>query len=127
MHRVDGELQLGQVKTDGSVREVPVPKSLLPILLAHRQAQEAERAGHLAQLAGPAKKSERAAVEAWDKGHMFTTTLGTPIEPRNVNRHFDTLWRQVRRTAKVIYVDVAEELQRGAVDKLAFLFEEPVR
>jgi len=33
--------------------------------------------------------------------------------------------RQVRRTAKVIYVDVAEELQREAVDKLAFLFEEP--
>jgi hypothetical protein len=29
------------------------------------------------------------------------------------------------RTTKVIYVDVAEELNRDAVDKLAFLFEEP--
>jgi hypothetical protein len=29
------------------------------------------------------------------------------------------------RTTKVIYVDIVEELQRDAVDKLGFLFEEP--
>ncbi|MEV4266377.1 site-specific integrase [Kribbella sp. NPDC049584] len=161
LHRVDGELQLGLVKTDGSLREIPVPKSLLPVLDAHRKAQEAERAGHLAELAAPDKKKEcAAAIEAWDKGFVFTTMLGTPIEPRNVNRHFDALCaksgvRRIRfhdlrhscasllwsqgvpleqiqdilghadpRTTKVIYVDVAEELQREAVDKLGFLFEE---
>ncbi|WP_407657654.1 tyrosine-type recombinase/integrase [Kribbella turkmenica] len=88
---------------------------------------------------------------------MFTTTIGTPIEPRNVNRHFDALCaksgvRRIRfhdlrhscasllwsqdvpleqiqdilghadpRTTKVIYVDVAEELQRDVVDKLGSL------
>jgi integrase len=162
LHRVDGALQLGQVKTDGSDREIPIPKSLLPALLKHKKAQEEERAGHLAELAGPDKKKQRAeAVRTWDKGYVFTTTLGTPIEPRNMNRHFDALCakagvRRIRfhdlrhscasllwsqgvpleqiqdilghadpRTTKVIYVDVAEELQREAVDKLGFLFEEP--
>ena len=91
---------------------------------------------------------------------MFTTSLGTPFEPRNINRHFDKLCassgvRRIRfhdlrhscasllwsqgvpleqiqdilghedpRTTKTIYVDVAEDLQRGAVDKLGFLFEQ---
>jgi len=139
---------LGLVKTDSSLREIPVPKSLLPVLLKHQKGQEAERAHHLAELAGPERKKERAeAARAWDKGYVFTTMLGTPIEPRNVNRHFDDLrhscasllWSQGvpleqiqhilghadPRTTKVIYVDVAEELQREAMDKLGFLFEEP--
>jgi integrase len=81
---------------------------------------------------------------------VFSTTIGTPIEPRNVNRLFDVLceWTGVWRIrfhdlrhpcasllysqgvpleqiqdvlghadprTKVIYVDVAEELQRDAV------------
>jgi integrase len=92
---------------------------------------------------------------------VFTTLIGTPIEPRNINRQFDALCaqasvRRIRfhdlrhscasllwsqgvpleqiqdilghadpRTTKLIYIDVAEELQREAMDKLGFLFEEP--
>jgi integrase len=140
------QLQLGPVKTDGSARVIPVPAPLPNVLRAHRRAQVEER-----QTAG----------QAWqDGGFVFTTGLGTPIEPRNINRHFDKLCassgvRRIRfhdlrhscasllwsqgvpleqiqdilghedpRTTKTIYVDVAEELQRGAVDKLGFLFEE---
>ncbi|WP_410794050.1 tyrosine-type recombinase/integrase [Kribbella sp. C-35] len=162
LHRVGGKLQLGSVKTDGSSRVIPVPKPLLAVLTKHRAAQEVERAGHLAELAAPDKKEEKAAaLRAWEQGYVFTTTIGTPIEPRNVNRHFDAMCaksgvRRIRfhdlrhscasllwsqgvpleqiqdilghadpRTTKVIYVDVAEELQRDAVDKLGFLFEDP--
>jgi integrase len=36
----------------------------------------------------------------------------------------DILGHEDPRTTKTIYVDVAEDLQRGAVDKLGFLFEQ---
>jgi hypothetical protein len=50
-----------------------------------------------------------------------------PIEvlTTRVEQLQDILGRTDPRTTKVIYVDVAEELQRDAVDKLGFLFEEP--
>ncbi len=91
---------------------------------------------------------------------MFTTSLGTPVEPRNVNRHFES-WCElavVRRirfhdlrhscasllyslgvpvdqiqdilghgspvTTKLIYVDVAEDMHRGALNQLGALFED---
>ncbi|MEV0290678.1 tyrosine-type recombinase/integrase [Kribbella sp. NPDC050820] len=45
---------------------------------------------------------------------------GVPLEQiQDILGHADP------RTTKVIYVDVAEELQRDAVDRLGFLFEEP--
>ncbi len=146
LHRVKGELQLGPVKTDGSARVIPLPAPLLKVLRAHRRAQDADR---------------EEAGRSWKEGHyVFTTSLGTPFEPRNINRHFDKLCalsgvRRIRfhdlrhscasllwsqgvpleqiqdilghedpRTTKTIYVDVAEDLQRGAVDKLGFLFEQ---
>jgi integrase len=91
---------------------------------------------------------------------VFTTGLGTLIEPRNLNRHFDRLCRkaEVRRIrfhdlrhscatllydqgvsieniqdvlghssptiTKMIYVDATRKVQRDAVDKLGFLFDE---
>ena len=91
---------------------------------------------------------------------MFTTSLGTPVEPRDVNRHFES-WCElaaVRRirchdlrhsgasllyslgvpldqiqdvldhsspvTTKLIYVDVAEDMHREALDQLGALFED---
>jgi integrase len=143
---VKGELQLGPVKTDGSARVIPLPGPLLKILHAHRRAQDADR--------------EEGGRSWKEGGFVFTTSLGTPFEPRNINRHFDKLCavsgvRRIRfhdlrrscasllwsqgvpleqiqdilghedpRTTKTIYVDVAEDLQRGAVDKLGFLFEQ---
>jgi integrase len=147
LHRVEGKLQLGPVKTDGSARVIPIPKQLLGVIRAHRSLQESDRLD---------------AGKKWkEQGYVFATRTGTPIEPRNVNRHFDRLCEStgVRRirfhdlrhscasllysqgvpldqvqdilghesptTTKMIYVDVAEEIQRDAMDRLDFLFEEP--
>ncbi|WP_329483422.1 site-specific integrase [Kribbella sp. NBC_01484] len=146
LHRVDGALKLGDVKTDGSTRLIAVPKPLVSALRVHRaaQAQEKKNAG-----------------KSWqDGGYVFSTMIGTPIEPRNMNRHFDRLCEKagVRRirfhdlrhscasllysqgvpleniqdvlghssptVTKVIYVDVAEDVTRDAVDRLGFLFGE---
>ena len=77
LQRVNGRLRLGPGKTDGSVRAVALPVACAAALGRHRERQEADR---------------RAAGSAWkDHGLVFTTTIGTPIEPRNLNRHFDRL------------------------------------
>ena len=77
LQRTAGQLRFGPVKTDGSDREVAVPPKLLSVLRRHQLRQQEER---------------EAAGERWqENGLLFTTKIGTPIEPRNLNRHFYAL------------------------------------
>jgi hypothetical protein len=58
---------------------VPLPRSAVATLTAHRERQQQERI---------------AAGDAWvDQDLVFTTEVGTPLEPRNVLRRFDQLAR----------------------------------
>lgn len=144
LYRVDKALALEDVKTDASNATIPLPKSLIGVLKAHRKRQLEERFE---------------AGEDWqDSGLVFTTKLGGPIEPRNVNRMFSVLCtranvRQVRvhdlrhscatllftmgvdaATVQRIlrhssisvttstYVEVIELVQRDAVDKMGVFF-----
>jgi integrase len=148
LQRFDGELALRPVKTDRSVRPLPVPDPLVAVLRRRRMQQDEDQRAY-------------SGVGPWNPlGLVFTTKLGTPIEPRNVNREFDLLteaagvprirvhdlrhscasllWsrgvplEQIQdilghadpRTTKTIYVDVdvAGRLQHDAVDRLGFLF-----
>jgi integrase len=146
LHRTTGGLEIGPVKTDGSARTVALPPPCSEALRDHRAHQEAERA---------------AAGLRWrDRGLVFTTTLGTPLEPRNLNRHLDRLCERagVRRirfhdlrhscasllyeqgvpieniqdvlghssptVTKMIYVEVTDRIQRDAVNRLGYLFDE---
>ncbi|MCZ2805748.1 site-specific integrase [Modestobacter sp. VKM Ac-2983] len=75
--RTSKGLQLGEPKTEKSRRSVPLPRSTVAALRAHRQQQATE---------------QLAAGEAWrDSDLLFTTEVGTPLEPRNVLRRFETL------------------------------------
>jgi integrase len=77
LQRLNGRLATGPVKTDGSARIIGVPASTLAVFRQHRIAQLHER---------------EAAGERWrEPGAVFTTRLGTTIEPRNMNRHLDAL------------------------------------
>jgi integrase len=146
LQRLRGQLVLSPVKTVDSERTVPLPRNLVDVLRRHQVAQ---RAG------------KEAVGDKWQEYRaIFTTGLGTLIEPRNLNRHFDRLCRQagVRRIrfhdlrhscatllydqgvsieniqdvlghssptiTKTIYVDATRKVQRNAVDKLGFLFDE---
>ncbi len=61
-------------KTQNSLRMLPLPLFAISSLIAHRDRQEQERI-----LAG----------ERWrERGLVFTSTIGTPLEPRNLLRHF---------------------------------------
>jgi integrase len=77
LSRTSRGLKLDKPKTDRSRRTVPLPRSAVEALRAHRERQDDER---------------RAAADAWtDGGLVFTTEIGTPLEPRNVLRWFEVL------------------------------------
>jgi integrase len=72
LQRVDGNLRLLPTKTERSKRPVPLPAMVSRALREHRIRQDAEREslGH-----------------NWpDLGYVFTTPIGTPIDPRNCTR-----------------------------------------
>ena len=75
--RTSQGLQLDEPKTDKSRRTVPLPRSAVETLQAHRTRQLEE---------------ERTAAGAWQEhGLVFTTEIGIPLEPRNVLRRFEVL------------------------------------
>ncbi|MGI5131623.1 tyrosine-type recombinase/integrase [Pseudonocardia sp. CA-107938] len=75
VQRVDGRLLIGETKSEASDALIPLPKVTKEALLAHRDRQDVERAE---------------AGEIWQPHDLvFTTTVGTPLEPRAVNRQFD--------------------------------------
>jgi integrase len=75
--RTSKGLELGEPKTDKSRRTVPLPRSAVDTLRAHRIRQSEERV---------------TAGAVWrDNGLVFTTEVGTPLEPRNVLRRFELL------------------------------------
>jgi integrase len=78
LQRVDGDLQFLPPKTRSSQRTVPLPAPCLDALRTHRVEQGKERLA-----AGP----------RWvDEDMVFSTRIGTPIEPDNLRRS----WYRVR-------------------------------
>ncbi|MFE3696906.1 tyrosine-type recombinase/integrase [Nocardia tengchongensis] len=78
LYRIGGTLELHEVKTESSETSVPLPDELVRILRQHRRDQlrddTVQRANTL--------------------GLVFTSSAGTPIEPRNLNRTFEALVRR---------------------------------
>jgi len=80
LQRVNGSLQLVEPKTARSRRTVSIPEIAVTSLRLHRARQLQERL-----LAG----------SRWQGcGLVFTSTIGTPFDPRNVNRHFSRALKQ---------------------------------
>ena len=77
LQRLDGALVRADMpKTKSSRRALPLPEVVVEALRAHRAAQ----------------LQERLASRAWvDQALVFTTSIGTPLEPRNVLRSFHAL------------------------------------
>jgi integrase len=80
LDRFEGKLQLVEVKTNRSRRVVSMPRMAVAALRLHRPRQLEDRL-----LAG----------SRWhETGFVFTTSIGTPIEPRNVSRSFHCLLKR---------------------------------
>lgn len=74
LQRAGGVLRVGPVKSDGSARFVAMPTPCVEAFRRHQEQQAQERL---------------VAGAAWhETGLVFTTPLGTPIEPANVNKIF---------------------------------------
>lgn len=77
MQRVDGKLRIVEPKTSSSLRTVALPQLAVRHLQEHKKRQDAER---------------RVLGDAWQEHWLvFPSSIGTPIEPRNVNRRWDEL------------------------------------
>jgi integrase len=75
LQRVRRQLLLRETKTAASTAALPLPDVCVAGLQLRRKVQEADRA---------------AAGEAWeDWGLVFTGRLGSPVDPRTLNRAFD--------------------------------------
>jgi integrase len=71
-----GKLVEKELKTDAAQATLGLPAALVEVLRAHRREQA----------------SQRLASKTWaDPDLIFTTSIGTPIEPRNVNREWDAI------------------------------------
>jgi integrase len=92
LQRLRGRLERGTTKTAASARGIDLPPVLLAQLRKRRAAQEQER---------------EEAGEAWqENGLVFTTRLGTPIEPRNLIRHFKQLLKQAGLSETIRFHDL---------------------
>lgn len=77
VQRVGGKLVVEGTKTRASEAVIPLPKITRTAILARRRAWADER---------------KAAGECWhDHDLVFCTQVGTPVEPRALNRDFDKL------------------------------------
>ncbi len=80
LKREHNTLVVGEPKTLRSRRTLDMPDLAIDALKRHRDQQENERTD---------------AGDTWiDTGLVFTTTLGTPIDPSNLRREFDKLTRK---------------------------------
>jgi len=80
LQRVGGRLQLVAPKTSQSRRSIAIPEVVVKALRRHRARQSEDRL---------------AAGSGWqDSGLIFTSRVGTPIEPRNMIRAFKGLLKK---------------------------------
>lgn len=87
VQRVNGELAVVETKTEASDATIPLPKITRRVLDEHRARQARERWAE--------------ARDLWvDLDLVFPTSVGTPIEPRNLNRDF----RAIRTRAGLPHV-----------------------
>jgi integrase len=82
LQRINKELVLTSPKTEKSQRELTIPAPVIVALRAHRQRQREER---------------MAAGSVWqDTGLVFTTVVGSPVDPRNAKRVLDRLLKNAK-------------------------------
>lgn len=80
LHRQGKSLVLLPPKTPRSRRTIPLPRFVADALAAHRRLHDEQKA---------------ASKRDWhDTDFVFTTTIGTPIDPRNCSRMFSTQCRR---------------------------------
>jgi integrase len=77
---IEGKLIMGEPKTRAGRRTIAITPDTVQMLKAHKQRQQLE---------------QKNAMEGWeDSGFVFTTSIGTPINPGNLARAYKALIRR---------------------------------
>jgi len=77
VQRLNAKLVLADPKTEASIRTLALPAVLVAALKAHQRLQDEER---------------QAMQDVWQEHQLvFPSTVGTPMEPRNLSRQFKTV------------------------------------
>jgi integrase len=80
LQRQNGKLERTPTKTKASTATLALPPVLLRALRQHQERQD----------------QERAEAEGWEEtGYVFVSERGTPLEPRNLNRHFKSVLKKI--------------------------------
>ncbi len=95
-------LTLGPTKTRQSIRSIRMPEITVRELRRHKVAQDERRLA-----AGPHWRDEH--------GMVFTTTIGTPVDPANLRRAV----RDIRAAAGITKAVVPYDFRRGAASILS--------
>ena len=80
LNRVDGRLVCSEPKTQRARRTMPLTPTMVALLRKHKATQAAERL--------------RAANQWDDNGLVFTSELGSPVDPRNILRTVEVAARK---------------------------------
>lgn len=92
LQRVRGKLERAETKTLASMRTIALPPVLLRTLLRHRERQDEER---------------KALGTDWhESGLVFVSEIGTPLDPRNVVRHFKAALKRARLPEETRFHDL---------------------
>ena len=80
LHRVDGRLTRGELKSKGGRRTIAVPRAAVDALRSHRTRQLEDRL---------------VAGSRWQEGNwVFPSSVGTPLDGRNVTRRLQRLLQE---------------------------------
>lgn len=82
LQRVGGQLVRGKPKTDTSAARIPLPRPVVAALRKHKAQQAIER-------------EQLSQIGAWTAtDYVFVSTVGTPIDPRNLLTQFKMFLRR---------------------------------
>ncbi|NNJ12003.1 site-specific integrase [Chloroflexales bacterium ZM16-3] len=91
LQRQRGKLERSATKTDASVRTIALPPTLLAMLHTHREQQE----------------ERRAVADRWtDTGLVFTSSVGTAIEPSDLSRAFKQVLKRAGLPERLRFHDL---------------------
>ncbi|MCL8026050.1 tyrosine-type recombinase/integrase [Nocardioides bruguierae] len=82
LHRIDGHLITMPTKTARSQRTVPLPGLVVQAMKTQQQRQADDRDKH--------------GMDWQDTGYVFTTGIGTPLDPRNTTRIVQAACREAK-------------------------------
>jgi integrase len=89
LQRIGKKLELVEPKSDRSRRTIPLPSATVTLLKRHRTQQKRDRL--------------KAGGEWRHSSHVFTSTIGTPLDERNVRRAFKEVLMNAKLPAMRIH------------------------